>query len=514
MERRAVSILLCALIAWWGANAGGAALATAQTPNSLVIGESEDIHSGDPYKTGSILSYSMLINIYDPLVGTDVNLRPVPGLAVSWQVVGPMTWEFKLRHGVKFQDGETFDANAVKFSLDRARDPKTKWEAASALSPIDSVEVVDDSTVRIHTKYTWPLLPQYLAHYGWMEPPQYVQQNGEDALGRHPVGTGPYRFVNHMVDDHIEIEANPDYWGGKPKIDHVTFRAIPSEASRLAELLAGSVDLINLIPPSEFDPIRHNAKLKLVSGASNGIYFLLFNLWNTPPNRPLSNKLVRQAINYAVDRKILISSIMGGVGTPVATFCTPGAQACDPAIIPYPYDPARARALLRQAGYPNGFDISFVTPSGTYPGDRDITLAVAAQLQAIGLHTTVNIREVGVLLTQTNVTKNVPEDVVFLRSTDRIGSAGETPSNMFYSKGPTSLYRNPEFDAILEQAKATLDPAAAKELYFHAQALFENEAPDISLFTAPNVYGLRKDLIWTPRPDYEITVATASFAAK
>ena len=175
--------------------------------------------TGDPQKVVSTLTYNVLGNIYDGLIDRDRTLRLQPGLAVSWTMVAPTVWEFKLRRGVKFHDGEPFNAAAVKFTIGRALDPKTRWPGAGLLRGIKSVDVVDDLTVRMTTAQPWPLLPSYLAYYGMMLPPQYVAQNGEDALAKHPVGTGPYRFVSWAKDDHVELEANPDVLGG-PAEDH------------------------------------------------------------------------------------------------------------------------------------------------------------------------------------------------------------------------------------------------------------------------------------------------------
>ncbi|MBI4278280.1 MAG: ABC transporter substrate-binding protein, partial [Armatimonadetes bacterium] len=240
--------LLLALLMLAGAGADSRSRAAAQAPDTLVVGKSTDILSGDPHQSGSSLAGEMVyVNLYDTLIVRDVDMRLKPGLATAWQRIDPTTWEFKLRRGVKFHNGEPFTAHAVKFSFDRGLDANSKWARRGVLRPIRSATVIDDYTVRLSTAQPWPLLLTAVARHGWIVPPKFVEKNGEQGLARRPTGTGPYRFVRWVKDERIELEANPDYWGGRPRIGRVVFRIFPNEAPRLAELLSGSVHLINLV---------------------------------------------------------------------------------------------------------------------------------------------------------------------------------------------------------------------------------------------------------------------------
>lgn len=489
-----------------------ASWAQAQAPDALVVAQGVDMQTGDPHKTTLTHAVNVLANIYDTLIWRDVNLTLKPGLALSWHAVDATTWEFKLRRGVKFHNGESFNAQAVKFSFERMLDPKTRWPGAGALRLIKSVTVVDDFTVRFTTERPWPLLPRFLGYYGMVVPPSYLAQKGDEALVRHPVGTGPYRFVRWVKDDRVELEANPDFWGSKPRINRVIFRAIPSESSRLAELLAGSVHLINLVPPELFKPIQESPRARLVEGRSLSVYFVIYNLVNIPRDRPLADRRVRQALNYAINRQAILASIMHNVGAPVATFCTEVMLGCDASIPPFPYDPERARALLREAGYPNGFDLTITTTSGAYPGDRDITLAVADQLTRVGVRARVNVTEYGVQLRAVQ-NRQLAEDGWFTRFTDFFGLSTIVPFRAFYSQGEWSLWRpgHDEFDRLLEAANAAMGEAQIRDLSRRLQGLYKEEAPAISLFTAPNVYGMHPDLEWTPRPDLLLTMIDAGW---
>ncbi|HEV2438830.1 MAG TPA: ABC transporter substrate-binding protein [bacterium] len=492
---------------------GSGAATQAQAPRTLVVAQSADLDTGDPAKSTGLATIAVLVNIYDTLVRRDANLNLKPGLALSWRAVDPTTWEFKLRTGVKFHNGEPFNAEAVKFSFDRMLDPKTHWPGAGALRLIKAVTRVNDDTVRFTTSDPWPSMPRFLGYYGMIVPPGYLTQHGDDALIRHPVGTGPYRFVRWVKDDRVELEANPDYWGGRPKISRVVIRVIPTDSARVAELLAGSVQLASLLPPELFSPIQISSKTKLEVGKSLSVFFVIYNLVNIAKDRPLADPRVRQALNYAINRQAILASVMHKVGAPVATFCTDVMDACDASIPPFAYDPNKARALLREAGYANGFDFSISGTSGTYPGDRDIVQAVADQLNQVGVRTRVNITEIGVQL-KAVLARKLPEDGWFTRFTDFFGISSIIPLRAFYSPGEWSQWRPgyEPFNRLVEAAQAAPDEAKLRDIAKRLQLMYQEQAPAITLFGAPNANGMSRDLRWTPRPDLELTMFDASWS--
>jgi peptide/nickel transport system substrate-binding protein len=493
--------------------AGSGAATYAQASRPLTIAVSADIDTGDPAKSTGLATIAVLSNIYDTLVHRDADLNLKPGLAVSWRAVDPTTWEFKLRQGVKFHDGEPFNAEAVKFAFDRMLNPATHWPGAGSLRLIKAVTVVDDDTVRFTTAEPWPLMPRFLGYYGMIVPPADLKQNGDDALVRHPVGTGPYRFVNWVKDDHVELAANPDYWGGRPKIARVVFRVIPTDAPRVAGLLAGSVQLAPLLPPELFSAVQTSSKTKLVVGKSLSVFFVIYNLVNIAKDKPLADPRVRAALNYAIDKKAILASVMHNVGAPVATFCTDVMTGCDASIPPFPYDPNKARALLREAGYPNGFDFSISGTSGTYPGDRDIVLAVADQLNRVGVRTKVDVTEIGVQL-KAVLARQLPENGWFTRFTDFFGISSIIPLRAFYSPGEWSQWRpgSDPFNRLVEAAQAAPNEAKLAQISKQLQLMYKDQAPAITLFGAPNANGMTSDLNWTPRPDLEINVSDASWS--
>jgi peptide/nickel transport system substrate-binding protein len=484
---------------------------TAQTPVTLVIAQGVDIYSGDPQKSPQLHTYNVISNIYETLIDRDASLRLRPGLATSWTPINPTTWEFRLRKGVTFHNGEPFNAEAVKFSFDRGLDPATKWPRRGFIRLIKSVAVVDDYTVRMTAETPWRGFLQAVGTVGWIIPPQYTKTNGDQGLALHPVGTGPYKFVRWVKDDRVELEGNPNYWRGVPKIQRLVFRSIPSEASRLAELLSGSVQLINLIPPEEFDPVRNSPQTKLISAPAAAMYYIQLNLVNLPTGRPLADKRVRQALNYAVDRKALIGNIMHNVGTPVASICTPIMFGCDMSIQPYPFDPAKAKALLAQAGYANGFDMTIATSNGGYPADRDLTEAIASQLTQVGVRAKAVVVEYGLLLDQL-ATRKLPYDAAFARITSFTSQTSEM-GRAFTTLGITATQEPdvPAFRKAIDSAEIATSENQAKEYLKQAQLVYIDEGMGISLFTSPNVYGVSRHLDFTPRADYLLPMYDASW---
>jgi peptide/nickel transport system substrate-binding protein len=491
---------------------GSGAATQAQTSRTLVVAQSADMESGDPAKNTGLATIAVLVNIYDTLVRRDADLNLKPGLALSWHAVDPTMWEFKLRRGVKFHNGEPFNADAVKFSFDRMLDPKTRWPGAGSLRLVKSVSVVSDDTVRFTTSEPWPLMPRFLGYYGMIVPPGYLKQNGDDALVRRPVGTGAYRFVRWVKDDRVELDANPEYWAGRPKIGHVVIRVIPTDAPRVAELLAGSVQLANLLPPNLFSPVQISSKTKLVVGKSLSVFFVIYNLVNIPKDKPLADPRVRQALDYAIDRQAILKSVMHSVGVPVATFCTDVMEACDASVPPFTYDPNKARALLREAGYASGFDFSISGTSGTYPGDRDIEQALVDQLNKVGVRAHLDITEVGVQLRSVQA-RRLPQDGWFTRFTDFFGISTIIPLRAFYSPGEWSQWRPgyDPFNQLIEAAQAAPNEAKLREISKRLQLMYKEQAPAITLFGAPNANGESRDLQWTPRPDLELPMFDASW---
>ena len=361
----------------------------------VVIAQGGDPSTLDPHMHAENFTFAVVHNVFDHLVRRFVKsgqLVHEPGLATSWTNVNPTTWEFKLRSGVKFHNGEDFNAEAVKFSIERVLNPDQKARWRWAFADIERVEVVDPLTVRIVTKVPFPTLITNLAFCMPIVPPKYVREKGDSQVATNPVGTGPFKFVRWRKDDALVLEANESYWRGSPKIKTLIFRPIPDESTRVAALSTGEVDIARGVPPSLVKQIVDNPRTRVakVPSALN-IHVIL----DTLKEGPLRDKRVRQAINYGVDKEGIIKSILEGNGGAVGGPLTPVMFGFAVDVKPYPYDPERAKRLLAEAGFPQGISLTLNSPNGRYLKDKEVNEAIAGQLSKIGVRTQVAVHEWG-----------------------------------------------------------------------------------------------------------------------
>nr|WP_250813185.1 ABC transporter substrate-binding protein [Neorhizobium tomejilense] len=481
-------------------------VAAAQSTSTVVIAQAADAYSMDPAKHSAFPTANILFQIYDGLVTQNEKGEISPALATSWSNPDPLTWRFKLREGVKFHNGEAFNAAAVKYTFDRALDPNFKAPYYSRISQIKAVNVVDDYTIDIKTDKPFPtmLLSLYEASFpALIVPPAYTAQNNGADLGAKPVGTGPYRFLEWKKDERVVLEANPDYWGGKPAINKVIFRPIKETRTRIAELKSEGVDIGVDVPPEDIASLE-GGDTKVVSVPSEFLYFLAFD---TTRDTPLKDKRVRQAINYAVDVDAIQQALLNGMGTRIALTLPSNAFGYDPIWKPYPYDPAKAKALLAEAGYPNGFTIPLMTRKGRYMKDSEIVEATAGFLSKVGIKANIQYLEPGVWGQVSE--KKGREGITFP------GWSGRDPNlvwaPLLHTGEYQSYYSNPELDKLLDAGAATIDPAERKGIYDKAAAVIKDDAPHLPMVQPPLIYGLDKKLSWTPRADGMIDLRKAHY---
>ncbi|MDI6025648.1 ABC transporter substrate-binding protein [Corticibacterium sp. UT-5YL-CI-8] len=477
----------------------------AQDNGTITVAQPTDALTMDPAKHSAFPTANIMFQLYDAMVTMDGEGVFVPALATEWSNPDPLTWRFKLREGVKFHNGEDFNAEAVKFTFDRALDPEFKAPYFSRIAAIKSVEIVDNYTVDIKTAKPFPtmLFSLYEASFAAMiVPPKYTAES-PDALASAPVGTGPYTFVRWLKDDRVVLKANPDYWGGAPAVENVVFRPIKEVRTRIAELTSDGVDIAADIPPEDV-PSLESGETKIATIASDFIYFYAFD---TLKESPLQNKLVRQAINYAVDVDAIQQALLGGLGTRVALTLPTNAFGYDKAWQPYPYDPEKAKSLLAEAGYPDGFTIALTARQGRYMKDREIMDATIGFLAEVGITVEPNFLEPGVWATVSEAKGR--EGIIFP------GWSGRDPDLVWYpilySGQYQSYYANPALDTLLDAGRATLDPAERASIYEKAAAILKDEAPHLPLLTPPLIYGLDADLKWQPRTDSIIDLRKARF---
>ena len=372
--------------------------APAQQGARLTVGLSAEPTTLDPHLSGEIPAHNIARNIFDALLVRDEAMRLTGSLAESWRLVSPTTYQFKLRRGVKFHNGEPFNAEAVKFSIERQlTHPKSR--AKAALGPVERVEIVDEYTVNVVSKGPFPVLLARMTYAGSgsvvMLPPKYVAEKGDD-FAAHPIGTGPFKFVEWVKGDRVTLEANPDYWRAKPKVQRVTFRFIPETATRIASLLNGETDIIENIPPDQVDRVAGSPNAT-VGKTSDGMIVAYYQ-FDTRADSPVKNVKVRQAISHAIDWDTIVKDLLRGHARRRPVPLDPGDLGMNGAIKGYPYDPAKAKQLLAEAGFPSGFSFTMPTSNGRYMEDRAVSEAIAAYLGKVGIKATVQPTEWGVYL--------------------------------------------------------------------------------------------------------------------
>lgn len=466
----------------------------------LVVAQGADAVTLDAGMTTGTTTANVVSNIYDPLVIRDDNMSIIPGLAVSWEPLDETTWRFKLREGVSFHNGEPFDAEAVKFSLERVIDPDQGAPQASYINTIARVEIVDDYTVDIITAQPDPILIARLAKaVASIMPPKYVQENGDEFVALNPVGTGPFKFVEWVKDDRIVLEANQDYWRDPPQYDTLVFRPIPNLSTRTSALIAGDVDLIYNAPVSQAELIAEGPNTKLVSVDIQAGEYIGFNL--RKEDSPLQDVRVRRALNYAVDVNAIIEGVLEGYATRRASPVTPldfGYVELEP----YPYDPEQAKELLAEAGYPNGEGLSlkFDSPQGRYPMDRQVSEVVAGQLRDMGIDIDFQVHEWGSYL---DLFKTDEIGDLYLLGWGSITTldADAALYDELHCGKRYSTYCNEELDAILEEARSIIDPDKRQALYEQAQRMILENPPWIFMYQERQLYGMNEKVEWEPRAD-------------
>jgi peptide/nickel transport system substrate-binding protein len=446
---------------------------------------------------------NMLEHIYDRLLDRDAKtFKPKPMLAESWKIVNDTTWEFKLRKGVKFHNGEPFTAQSVKATIDYALDPATKshFTGAAYWGLVKEVQIVDDFTVRFVTKQPWPnLVDSAASTNSLIMPAKALKALGPQKLAEKPIGTGPFRFVEWKRDERLVLDRNPDYWQGPADVSRVTFRFIPEFSARMAALLSGEIDIMKDVPPHAVDAIEKSGRATLRSTVSSRINYLA--LVNLKPG-PMQDLRVRRAMNHAVDVDELIKQVLKGRAS---RMCGPLAPAnVDYAPVEcYKYDPARAQALFKEAGVdPTKLQLTLDTPSGRYPLDKDVSLAIAAQLQRLGIKVNVVVNEWGTHLDK--IKNRNTGDTFFLGWGPALYGQGTIQPLFLADQTYSSYGNNKTIDEKIARAQTLLEPKARAEAYAELQRLIHDEAPWVFLWQQHDLYGVTSQVEWTPRADEKV----------
>ena len=467
---------------------------------TIVISQGVDLDTLDPIKKTITPSFNVTYQMYDELLAHDQNGKLVPRLATSWKQISPTVWEFKLRHDVKFWNGDPFTSADVAFTVAKIKDPAEKSEQIPRVNTIDHVETPDPYTVRYVTTKPAALIPGRPWATSIVDS-KFWKEKGDAYFAEHAMGTGPYMFKSWRKDEELALDVNPNYWGGKPEVDHVVFRPIPENAARVAALKTGTADIITNVPVQYALSIAGGRNTQMVSTRSTRVLFIAFNTMKPGWQQ---NKLVRQAFNYAVDVPAIIKSVLGGRGYelngPIPG--TPRFVGYDPKVPAYTHDLAKAKALLAQAAYPDGKglpEIVLNSPAGRYNKDKEVSEAVAGQLSALGVKVTVKTQEWPTYVGLTTQRALLP--MYMLGWGNDTYDADDTLTSLLSGEGRLSTFDNPELTKQIHEARFEVDAAKRQKIYDDVLAKMHDEAPWIFLFQYEDLYATSKRVAWQPRPD-------------
>jgi peptide/nickel transport system substrate-binding protein len=481
----------------------------------LKIGFTVDAVTLDPGNYRARDTETLLRLMYDGLVTHDRSMKVVPELAVSWQQPDKLTYEFTLRRGIKFHDGSELTADDVVFTFTRLMTASAVGGQTSPrkdlLGPLKSVEKVDDQTVRFVLDKPWPVLPAMLTFQEVLNK-HFAEQVGSAGLATKENGTGPFRLLEWRRGESLVFERFKDYFGGSTDVlptgtscvDHLIVKLIPENASRVAALLAGDVDLINEMPVDAIRQVEANPNTKVAAVNGTRTFFVALN--NARP--PFNDPRVRQAANYAVNKDLIIQRILRGRATALNGVMSPDAFGFNPDLPAYGYNAAKAKALLADAGHPDGLDVTLDTDGA----GKDMAEAIASLLTQVGIRTKVAVGEATQVRAKW-LAKGPHDGDMWLSSW---GNGSLDPIDIFNptlhtgGSGNSSGYSNPEVDKLLDAAAIEMDPAKRADAYKQAQVIVNHDAPWIFLWLPQDIYGVSAKLTgFAPSADGKLNLRDA-----
>jgi len=493
--------------------------AAAQT---LSVGVSAPVTSVDPHYHTLTPNEQLDSHIYERLVETDPKARPVPGLAESWKLIDDHTWEFKLRD-TKFHDGSPFTAEDVAYTIARVPTVVNSPGSFSVYTKsIVAAEIVDAHTIRLRTAGVYPLLPIDLSQVFIISHKLGPNPATEEFnTGKNAIGTGPYRFVSYQSGDRVELERNEAYWGRKPAWQHINWRMIPNDGARTAALLSGDVGLIDQVPTADLARLRTDAKVKLWETVSLRLIFLTLDQSRDGPTpyvtgphgevlakNPLKDRRVREALSIAINRPAIVDRVMENAAIASGQFLPPGSYSYVPDLNPPKYDPVRAKALLTEAGYPDGLTITLHSSNDRYLNDAKIVQTVGQMWSRIGIKASVEATPWTTFVGHANKQDYSIYELGWGISTGEASNPLRSLVSTFdAAKGRGAVnrgrYSNPKLDGMIDQALTIADDSQREQALIAAQRVVFDDVALIPLHIQKNNWASRSGVIYVPRADEE-----------
>ncbi len=463
---------------------------------TVTYAQTKDVDSFDPRNATSTITASMMNMLYSSLVTTDADFNIICDAAESYEQIDERTYKFTLKQGIKFHDGSELTSEDVKYTLDTIREEEATYKLKSDFSFM-SCEPIDEYNLYIKTDE--PNVSTLLRlNYVKIIPKNYVEKVGDEEFNKHPIGSGPFKFVEWNKDESIKLEAFDDYFGGKPKIDEVICKVIPEASARVAALQAGEVDIIGAVSTSQIDSLKGMSDIEVVTKpTTRAVYFTM----NSFSDSPVKDLKVRQAINYAIQKDAIVAGVLDGYGTAIQTLALPMFEGYDDSIKGYEYNPEKARELLKEAGYPDGFSIELEGSFSGISNGADVAQAVGAQLAEIGIKTSIVEKDSNTMM-------------------DEYAAQTTSPLTMWSFGGPYnninlitkcvlgtgerySAWSDTVFDGLKEKMDTTMDETQRLEVYKEVQQYIIDMAPVVPLYQTDLICAYNKTKIksWSPRTD-------------
>lgn len=484
----------------------------------------------DPHFHSDTSNLAISRAVFDGLVNPDENTRPIPGLAESWEIIDPRTWEFTLREAT-FHDGMPVTSDDVAFSFERGMDVEDSPSGGFRRVLQDkTVKVVSDRVFRIETEEPAPTLLEDLSNFAIVSRKHSEGATREDFnAGRVTIGTGPYKFVEWIPGDRVVLERFDDYWGEKPDFARVVMRPFESGPTRVAALLSGDVDAIDQVPTTDQAMLRENPDIHVAQTPSKRIMYIHMDSYReeTPHvtahdgsaiDNPLRDNRVRWALALAIDRPSIAEFVMEGAAVPAGQYAPLGMEGASETLEPIPFDPDRAKALLAEAGYPDGFKLTFHSTGQRYPNDVQLAEAISQMWSRIGVDTTLETMPGAVFFRRgsTGGPDGTPEFSVMMAGCCASPGGAITPLNVLMgTRDPDSgrgsanrgRYSNPELDELIGQALTEMDDVKRDAIIQRASEVAVADMAVIPVHFLLNTWASRGDVVWQATLD-DTTVPT------
>ncbi|MBL8808049.1 MAG: ABC transporter substrate-binding protein [Rhodospirillales bacterium] len=488
-----------AALALFAAFALSAPAEAAKRDNSLRFAYDQVPENVDPYFNNVRIGVIIGQHVWDTLIYRDPKTNEYKGqLATAWRWTNDKTLEVDLRQGIKFHNGEEFDADDVVYTLNFVSDPANKSVTQQNVNWIAKAEKLEKYKVRINLKRTFPAAIEYLAGPIAIHPNEYYTKVGPKGMNEKPVGTGPYRVVEHVPGKHLRLERNPDYFKASPKpqptIAKVDIRFIPDRQTQVAEMLSGGLDFIMNVAPDQAAQMKAVPNLAVMSGETMRIVFLQMASSEKTPVAAFRDARVRKAINHAIDRQAMVKNLVGEGARVLNTVCFPSQFGCtDEGATVYPYDPAKAKSLLAEAGLAGGFDVDLYSYR-----ERNQAEAMVGYLRAVGIRANLRFLQYAAFRDQLR-----GGTAAFAHQTWGSFSVNDVSAStpVFFKFEDDDVTRDAEVRDLLEKGDGSVDPAARKAAYREALAKIAERAYTVPLYSLTTFYVMANELAFTAYPD-------------